>query len=400
MAGQPSDSSEALAAPKRVMARLTGSVPGPTVVVAAGIHGNEPAGLQAVVRVVSRLERDRPGIRGSLVALAGNRAALRERTRFIDDDLNRRWTPERVAALRGGPGRNAPAAEDREQIELLGALQEAVAGATGPVYFLDLHTSSAEGPPFLTVGDTMYNLRFAANFPLPRILGLEEQVDGSLLEYLNDLGCVTLGVEAGHHDAGTSVDRIEAVLWLALLHAGLLPAGALPDAEGSRRLLAEAGRGLPRLLEVRRRHAISPEDGFRMEPGYGNFHPVAKGQLLARDEHGLVLAPESGRLLLPLYQGKGSDGFFIAREVGAFWLGLSALLRRLRLGVLLRLMPGVRRHPRRRELLVVDPRVARWLGPETFHLFGYRKLRRADDELLVGRRRFDRAPPVSIDSVG
>jgi len=400
MSTEPSGSSGSPTAPRRVLARLGGQVPGPTIVVAAGIHGNEPAGLEAVIRVVSRLERERPDIRGSLVALAGNRAALRERTRFIDEDLNRRWTPERVAALRAGAGREAPLAEDREQLELLDALQEAVAAASGPLHFLDLHTSSAEGPPFLTVGDTLYNLRFAARFPLPLLLGLEEQVDGALLEYLNNLGFVTVGVEAGHHAAGSSVDRLEAVLWLALLHAGLLPAEALPDADGHRRLLEEAGRGLPRLLEVRRRHAISSEDGFRMEPGFANFHPVAKGQLLARDEHGLVLAPESGRLLLPLYQGKGSDGFFIASEVRAFWLGLSTVLRRLRLGALLRLLPGVRRHPARRELLVVNTRVARWLAPETFQLFGYRKLRRADGELLVGRRRFDLAPPARIDSVG
>jgi len=232
------------------------------------------------------------------------------------------------------------------------------------------------------------------------ILGLEEQVDGALLEYLNNLGLVTLGVEAGHHDSDSSVDRLEAVLWLALLHSGLLRPEALPDADECRSRLERGAGAVPRVLEVRRRHAISPEDGFRMEPGYGNFHPVTKGQLLARDEHGLVLAPESGRLLLPLYQGQGSDGFFIAREVRAFWLGLSSLLRRLRLGLLLRLLPGVRRHSARREVLVVNTRIARWLALETLHLFGYRKLRHAGGELLVGRRRFDLAPPASIDSVG
>lgn len=385
---------------ERVLARIGGGIPGSTMIVTAGIHGNEPAGLEAVARVVSRLERDRPEIRGTLVALAGNLAALRERTRFIDEDLNRRWTPERVAALRAGACAEEGAAEDLEQLELLEALQQAVDGKSGPHYFLDLHTSSAEGPAFLTVGDTLFNRRFAANFPLPVILGLEEQVDGALLEYLNELGFVTLGVEAGHHDSGSSVDRLEAALWLALLHAGLLPPEAVPDPEACRSVLTEGGRDIPRLLEVRRRHAIAPEDGFCMEPGYGNFHRVTKGQLLARDEHGLVLAPQSGRLLLPLYQGKGGDGFFIAREVRAFWLGLSSLLRRLRLGVLLRLLPGVRRHPARRELLVVDTRIARWFAVETCHLFGYRKLRRDGSELLAGRRRFDVVPPASVNWIG
>ena len=400
MTSLPSGSSETPAAPKRLLAHLTEGEPGPTVIVMAAIHGNEPAGLEAVMRVVSRLERERPGIRGALVALAGNLAALREQTRFVDEDLNRRWTPEQVASLRAGAGATPPVVEDREQLDLLDALQEAVQSATGTLYFLDLHTSSAEGPPFLTVGDTLYNRRFASGFPLPLILGLEEQVDGALLEYLNNFGLVTLGVEAGHHESGSSIDRLEAVLWLALLRAGLLRAEALPDLAGSLSLLEEAGRGIPRLLEVRRRHAISPEDRFRMEPGYDNFHPVTQGQLLARDEHGHVLAPESGRLLLPLYQGKGDDGFFIAREVRPFWLGLSSLLRRLRLGALLRLLPGVRRHASCRELLAVNTRIARWLALETFHLFGYRKRRHGEGELLLSRRRFDLAPPSSIESVG
>jgi succinylglutamate desuccinylase len=395
----PSGSSTELTAPGRVLARVAGAEPGPTVVVVAGIHGNEPAGIEAVARVTSRLELERPELRGRLVALAGNLAALRESTRFVDEDLNRRWTPETVALLRGGAGARPLSTEDREQLELLHALQVAVDGAAGTLYFLDLHTSSAEGPPFLTVGDTLCNRRFASQFPLPLILGLEEQVDGALLEYLNNLGFVTLGVEAGHHENASSVERLEAVLWLALVHAGLLAAEDVTGLAAARQLLEEAGRGIPRLVEVRRRHAISPEDRFSMEPGYDNFHPVTKGQLVARDEHGLVLAPEGGLLLLPLYQGKGNDGFFIAREVRPFWLGLSSLLRRLRLGALLRLLPGVRRHPARRELLVVNTRIARWLALETFHLFGYRKLRRAEGELMFSRRRFDLAPPPSVDSI-
>mgnify|MGYP000107882312 CR=1 FL=1 len=75
------------------------------------------------------------------------------------------------------------------------------ARARGPIHFVDLHTSSAPGPPFLTVGDTLRNRRFSRGFPLPLLLGLEEQVDGSLLEYLNNHGFVTLGVEAGEHEA-------------------------------------------------------------------------------------------------------------------------------------------------------------------------------------------------------
>jgi succinylglutamate desuccinylase len=94
-------------------------------------------------------------------------------------------------------------------------------------------------------------------------------------------------------------------------------------------VLREASRGVPAVVEVRYRHAITDQDQFEMSPGFDNFAPVRKGQILARDRNGPVCVRESGLMLLPLYQGKGEDGFFIARPVRMFWLRLSALLRRL-----------------------------------------------------------------------
>ena len=65
---------------------------------------------------------------------------------------------------------------------------------------IDLHSTSADGLPFATVGDTMRNRRFAQNLPVTILLGIEEQLDGTMLEYLNNLGAVTLGFEGGQHD--------------------------------------------------------------------------------------------------------------------------------------------------------------------------------------------------------
>lgn len=380
---------------QREIGRAAGAAPGPTVIVLGGIHGNEPAGVRAARRVLSRLERDAPTVRGEVVFFAGNLRGLGERKRFIHLDLNRQWTPEKVGRLRDPAGVGL-AAEDREQRELLEALGTAVGRARGQVHFLDLHTSSAEGPPFVTVGDTLRNRRFAASIPLPLILGLEEQVDGALLEYLNNFGFVTMGVEGGQHDAESSVDHIEAVIWLALVSAGAIRLDDVPELERHSERLERASAGFPRVVEVRRRHAVAAGDGFRMEPGFSNFQPVERGRLLAQSGAGPIHAPETGLLLLPLYQGLGDDGFFVAREVRPFWLRVSALLRRLRLGRLVKLLPGVRRHPDDDEVLIVDTRIARWYPLEVFHLFGFRKLRREGVELIVSRRRYDLAPPPRI----
>jgi hypothetical protein len=61
-----------------------------------------------------------------------------------------------------------------------------------------------------------------------------------------------------------------------------------------------------------------------------------------------------------------------------------------------RYLPGVLAHPREREVLIVDTRIARFYPLEVFHLFGYRKRRRIGPVLLVSRRRHDRSGPEQI----
>jgi len=380
---------------RRIVGRIRGATAGPTVIVMTAIHGNEPAGLEAAERVLAGLESAGPRrLRGQFVVLAGNLAALRDRARFIERDLNRQWTPAKVERIRAGEDDGA--VEQREQRQLLEALDELVGRAAGRIHFLDLHTSSADGPPFLTVGDTLVNRNFALRLPLPLILGLEEQVDGALLEYLNNCGVVTLGVEAGHHDDASSVDRHEAVLWLTLAAARMLVDPPRAELGRRRRLLAEATRGIPRVSEVRQRHAIAEDDQFRMERGFRNFQRVRRGMLLAHDRNGPIRAAQDGLILLPLYQAQGDDGFFLSGDVSRMWLVLSALLRHLRLDRLTWILPGVRRRPGHADQLLVSTRIARWYPLEVFHLFGFRKLRRTPSTLLVSRRRFDLAPPERV----
>jgi succinylglutamate desuccinylase len=379
----------------RILGRIRGPRPGPTVLVVGGIHGNEPAGIAAARRVLTGLRAASDKVHGEFAAVAGNLSALARKMRFIHKDLNRAWAPEAVdTVLRDGHDSRG-VAEDAELLALLQVIDRVLADARGATYFLDLHTSSAAGCPFVTVGDTLQNRAFASAFPLPLILGLEEQVDGALLEYLNNRGLITMGVEGGQHEAPESADHLEAVLWLSLVATGVLDHRDVPapGCDAHRDRLSRAAAGAPRVIGVRHRHPVLPGDGFRMKPGFTNFQPVRRGTVLAQDSSGVIEAPEDGMILLPLYQGLGEDGFFIAREVAPWWLGVSALLRRMRLGRLARFLPGVRAHPDASSTLIVDTRVARLFPLEVMHLLGYRKSRPHGRFLWVSRRRFDLAPP-------
>lgn len=375
----------------RVLGRLRGPRPGPTLVVVGGLHGNEPAGVRALERVVGALRPRVEELRGDFVALSGNRAALARGRRYLDRDLNRAWTEERVRRIREGraasvSGGPEEGAEDREQRELLDVLDRLEEEARGPVSVLDLHTTSGLGGPFSTVADTLRNRALALELPVPLILGLEELVDGTLLDYLDRRGLVTVVFEGGQHREPRSVDRCEDAIWIAVAAAGLLPESRLPRVAAARKRLARETRRLPRVLEMRHRHAIAEGDAFRMRPGYRNFQPVTEGEILARENGRPVRAPEDARILMPLYQEQGEDGFFVVREFRSAWLHVSALLRRLRLGRFVHWLPGVHRDPERPEVLTVDRRVARWFALQLFHLLGYRRHHEEGDVLVVVRR--------------
>lgn len=369
--------------PGRVIGTLVGERAGPTLILIGGVHGNEPAGVRALERVFGALTPRGVPLRGEAVGVVGNRAALEAGERYLVRDLNRAWHPERVAALRQ---KGAAEGEDREQLELLDVLEAGFARARGPVYVVDLHTTSSAGPPFATIDDAPRNRAFGRRFPLPLVLGLEERLDGTLLDYLAALGHVTLGVEGGQNDLPDSVDNLEAAAWIALVAAGLVSARALAEYRIAHERLRTCCRGIPPVLEVCYRHPVAPEDAFRMEPGYEHFRPIRQGEVLARCQTGEVRAVEGGRILMPLYQELGNDGFFLVRQVAPLWLQLTDFLRLFRVEALASWLPAVRRHPTRADAVVVRRPEARRRTVRLLRFLGFRREGATGDEVVMSRR--------------
>ena len=353
----------------RLIGVIEGAHPGPTLFFLGGIHGNEPSGVYALQKAVSFLESKKKDLCGKMYAIAGNLDALEQGVRFIDQDLNRMFTKEKVGSL--GAYSENDCKETRQKRELLAIIDSAIESESGPFYFFDLHTTSGETIPFLTVNDSLLNRNYTKQYPVPNVLGIEEFLEGPLLSYINELGYIAFGFEAGQHDNPDSVKNHYAFIMLSLYYTGMADK-QLVNFEHYYSSLWKAAEKNHRFYEIIYRYQIDPNDSFSMKPGFDNFEHIASETFLAKDNGKNILAPTSGRIFMPLYQGKGEDGFFIIRTIPKLFLWLSKWLRSTKMDNLLVLLPGVSWGDQNKESLIVNKRIARFLAKDIFHLFGYR----------------------------
>ncbi len=379
---------------RRIIGRYGGERGGPTVICIGGLHGNEPAGVLALEKVFDQLTSARPPFRGELIGVAGNLKALHEGVRFVSEDLNRMWQPDSIRELISkGNGSEPRTSEQEERRDLIKVFVESCRKKDSPVYFMDLHTTSAEGRPFITIADTLRNRSFTDNFPVPRILGIEEQLDSTLLNYINELGFISVGFEAGQHESPASIENSAAAVWIMLLNAGCIDSGDIPGIESHFLTLRKAALDDCGVYEVRYRRGVSDGEGFSMKPGWTNFQEIKKGQLLAHNIDTEIRSPEDGKIFMPLYQKQGSDGFFIIRKINPVWLKISSLLRSLHVEKILPHLPGIKAQNGTHRTLAVDLGVARWYVIEFLHLLGYRKKSVRNGMLFAGKRKFDIMEP-------
>lgn len=358
---------------KRVIGKVGGDSAGPVIVFIGSVHGNEPAGYLALEQLVTQLEQHQPHLRGTVYAIGGNLDALEKKMRYVEQDLNRMWTKERIQRLAAHD--HVPVArDDRQQVEIWNLLEDILNDHDGPFYFIDLHTTSSDSIPFVVVNDSLINRQFTELYPLPIILGIEEYLEGPLLSYVNELGYVAFGFEGGQHDDPLSVQHHLSFARLAIHFCGMLDDRRWPVVK-DREILRKASRGVHSFYEIFFRYQIRDDEDFTMYPGYKNFEKIKLGQQLATSDGKPILADRNARVFMPLYQAQGSDGFFAIRPIPKLFLRLSSALRVRKADRLLTWLPGVNWATEKREALVVDRRIARFMTKQFFHLLGYRSIR-------------------------
>lgn len=352
----------------------------PTVVFFGGIHGNEKAGVIALNQVFKTLNNE--DLVGNVYGVLGNLKALEHNQRYIDEDLNRLWTKDRIDLILSKVQLNT---EEKELLQLYTLLQSIMDRHTGPLYFIDLHTTSSKSLPFITISDALINREFSKLFPVPIVLGIEEYLEGAMLSYINTLGFVSIGFESGQHTDIRSVENNIAFINLALVFAEVISEEAL-EVEKYLETLKAASKNSNQFLEIVHLHKIYANDTFKMKAGFDSFQPISKGTAIATYNNKEVVSKYNGQIFMPLYQKKGNEGFFIIRRILPFFLYLSRVLRRIKADMFLVALPGVYWHNRHKGVLKANLKVAKFLAKPIFHLFGYRSRQLTQDYVYLFNR--------------
>lgn len=289
---------------------------GPLCIAFAGFHGNEDVGSQALEQIFHILNREKIPFYGGIIGLRGNLKALKKRVRYIDEDLNRIWRPNIIQKVRKTAYNDIESQEKRELKEIWDYLEELLENHhKRRLIFVDLHSFSAPGIPFVLSRADHEDSRLAKYLNVPVIHGVEGVLLGTAIRYLQDRGYMALAFEGGRHEQPDTVYNLQAGIWLLLEEMGCLSRENYKALNTFQQHLQGLKTDVPKEMELVYRHKIKNSGNFKMEPGYSNLHAVHKQQLLAYDGDEPVHAKTDGYLLMPLYQKQGSDGFFIVRPI-------------------------------------------------------------------------------------
>ena len=216
-------------------------------------------------------------------------------------------------------------------------------------------------------------------------MGIEEYLEGPLLSYINELGYVAFGFEAGQHTSKKALEN-----HISFIYVSFMLAGSLSESDKNCKLhfnkLLNATTQKDKFYEIIYRFKIEEEASFKMHDGFENFQKIDKNIVLAKNNHQEIYSLYSGSIFMPLYQGKGNDGFFIIRKIPKVFLALSKWLRNVKLDHLLVLLPGVNWQNRNKEALVINLTIARFFTKQFFHLLGYRSKRKDRKHLVMKNR--------------
>ncbi len=305
----------------KLIGKYTGKEAGPMLVIFGAMHGNEPAGVEAIKMILRELALEpyhNPDfiVRGSLLGLVGNLQAYKQNVRFLNKDLNRCWTDQFVQKSVANKAINN-IEESQEIAQALTIIRKHVElHNPSEIYVLDIHTTSSKGGIFTITSDDQKSLSIGKSLHAPVVMGMMNGLEGTSMHFFNgeNMGIPTtaFSFEAGQHEDILSPGRAYSAIVNTMKSIGMV---ASQDVENRHeKILIEFSKDLPSVTSLSYKFNIPEGASFVMDSGFVSFDKIKKGQRLATMNNQVIYSEDDGRILMPLYQKQGEEGFFIVKD--------------------------------------------------------------------------------------
>lgn len=270
---------------------------GPRFLVLGAIHGNETCGPTAMRQIIPALEQgDIPLLKGEVTFIpVCNPRAYAEKTRFIEQNLNRIFKP-----------RDEPASYEAQLANILTSYVDACD------YILDLHTMTTTGGAFVFLD---YEEPDFAAFALaqgvstivrgwPQVQSAVDSLnEADTISYARSKGKIGTLVECGQHGALEADAIARTSILSSLAYLEMIPQGyAAPPP-------------LP-LNNIRVTRAIFRKQDGKFTRDWCHLDPIFKGDVIAVYADGTTeTADHDGRILIPKAETHlGHEWFYVGRE--------------------------------------------------------------------------------------
>ncbi len=263
-----------------------GKLPGKTITVMAGVHGNEICGPRAFEILLPKLKIDR----GVVNFVIGNPRAVEKNVRFTEMNLNRAFRPDELLT-----DAEKNSYERSRAVELMPILE-----ASGA--FLDIHSSSSgQSIPFAICEAQSFSV--VRRLPISiRSSGWGIIEPGATDEFVNSRGGLGICVECGHHLDQSSVKKAIDVIRSFLIVTGAI-SGEIPPENPNQR-------------EVHAHTIYLAKISYKPVRIFADFEPIEKGELIGYDGDEEVFAQEDGVIVFGAKEKSkpGEEAFILGRE--------------------------------------------------------------------------------------
>jgi len=258
---------------------------GPKIVIMGGVHGNEPVGLEAVIAIQKEIKNLKCG---EITFILGNPMAYLKDVRFIESNLNRCFVKDYPQNYEGYRA--------KEITDFLAKYQ--------PDFLLDLHSVSVGDIKMEIHKNENQIIRELVNDDFIQIVLSQKATSGSTIQLKFIPAGMTL--ECGNHKSKDGLKVALHKIRQVLQYFGMMDYNILSK-KSSKEISA-----------YKLYKPIIPYPGFEfIDTSVASESFVAKNQVYAKSEIGLITAPRDSYILMPAKnpQSTDTDAGFLAYKI-------------------------------------------------------------------------------------